>query len=204
MIFLWLCMEREMVLTAMKVSDGLAFPQLYHAKWAIRIATIVVILCTIYSFIRAVPMKRPDWTVMLVPTCILILICLTCHAICGPLRPPGDMSSIQQMMHDLRAIGLGDRLILTGHVGIDWMSGRSPPPQHPPLVKDIEQSPIGTLVAWEPQFTGSQDFNLSLDDLRYNPSFRLVYRAKPPDNGIESIIWVFEKVQPWEMEPVRK
>lgn len=202
MLFLWVSMERELVLIARGAAAGSEVVRLAEARRAVEIMTVLFTLLVLAELRRWRTSFGTKRNPALVPTALVVIMGLTCFVFCRPLPPPREAPLIARMMRDLAAKGLGGREIISANIWIDDVTRRELPPRRPSVREQLQLAPLGTLFAWERQFAASEDHKLSLAEFLESPAFRLVLRTPPRAGAREPYLTVFEKVGPWGPRPL--
>lgn len=197
MTILWLSMERQIVLHAAALDAVGEIASIHLAKLAMRIATAVLVLLSLALALSVRVGRGGAVHRLAMPAALVGLMLLTVYALCQPLRPPLEKAAIAGALSRLDEMGLGDREIVSASIWLDHVTDRKLTPWRPSVRVQLEQAPVGTLFAWEPQFAASADHGLAREEFMLNPAFRQVLEV-PLRPGHQSLTMeFFEKIAPW-------
>ncbi|MBX3395972.1 MAG: hypothetical protein KF841_11460 [Phycisphaerae bacterium] len=185
--FHWLSLEWQLRHHA---GIDIEFPMLHEALVALRVMTGGIILLAAIAIAR----PRPTWSRCLVPAAMGLVAALTAYVFVRPLAPPPEAPMITDMRNTLIARGLADRPIISAVTWVDYATNTSLPYRRRTTRERIDAAPAGVLVVWEEQFAGSPDHGISLESLREDSRFRLIYSSAAKPFRTEPYLFVFEKV----------
>ena len=200
MLLFWLAMERQLALHAANLDMAAELHELYRAKWAIRISTIVFTMLAAPALAAG---SRSRWSRPLLPAGVAGMILMATYALCGPLPEPPEAALIDGTLRELERMQLGDREIISANVWLDYATRRQLRPDRPTVRAQLVQAPVGTLFAWERQFAPSHDHQLPLEAFARSPSFDLIYESPQRAYEDEPYLRVFAKVGAWDPSPGR-
>lgn len=191
-VLLWLAMERQLVLFAMRQDDAAELPELHQAKIAMRIATAAIVAIGIIAV-----GNRPMRGFRVFVSAFVVLIGLGTWALSGRLYSPPETQLIGAMNQWRFTHGHSLAPIISASVWIDCMTVTNVPPDRPPVRVQLERAPIGTCFAWDKQFAPSADHGISLAEIRESPSFKQIYESPPRPGETEPFLRLFKKTAPW-------
>lgn len=195
MVFLWIAMERQLILHAARLDFAAELPELHKGTLAIRITTVVIAILSLVSATTSRVPHLSRLTRPLLPATLAGMLMLATYALCHPLRVPPEAAPIAALEQWLDDNGYEGREIITANPWLDYKTGRIPPPARPTIRAQLEMAPVGTLFAWEAQFAASADHDLPQCDYEDSPAFREIHRTPPLPGRERPFLIVFEKIE---------
>lgn len=195
MILLWIAMERQLALYAARLDEVAELPEVYAAKVAIRVTTVLVVVAAIASAGFGSWRRSPSLGTALMPAVLVAITALTCFKLCRPLARPAEAYIIDDLKRWLAASGFADREIITSHVWVSYAMGQALPPTRPSVREQLDRAPPGTLFVWDEQFAAAVEPGLEFQALASNPEFRLIHSTPPAQHRRKPYLVVFEKAE---------
>ncbi|MEK6642599.1 MAG: hypothetical protein AABZ08_01720 [Planctomycetota bacterium] len=192
MSLLWLAMERQLILYAMRMDEIAELPEIHYAKLAMRIATAGIAIIALATLARRT--KTPS---RLLPASLAILTALATWSLSGRLYAPPETQLIRAMNEWRTTHGHSLAPIISASVWIDYLTDRDLPPDRPSVRTQLELAPLGTCFAWEKQFAPTPDHKVPLTDLQHSNCFELIYQSAPIHGEKEPFIRLYKKIAPW-------
>jgi len=194
MLLLWIAMERQLVLYAERLDFVAELPEIRIAKFAIRMATLLLVILAIITAGFGSGIRHPRLSAALVPALLTVIILLTCGKLCRPLARSPAAYIFDDLRQWLAQNGLADRKIMSANIWVAYATGEELPHGRPGLRPALEEAPVGTLFAWDHQFAASVQYGISLKEMLADPGFRLIHKTRPAPYRLRPYFLVFEKI----------